>query len=464
MARKLKVYNAESAKTALDRFIVSQEANGEWRAFCPVCEDPDTSNSPSASFNFDKNVWNCQSTCADNKGSYWVIAYLIPMLKDLKGFDYRAELQRNKAKNRNATGNPLEHLNKVRSEVKAGGPTEDHVKLCMERLIQNKAGVLDSLIERRGFTAESIRGFEIGFDGHRYTLPVRDAAGVLVNIRRYKPDASQSKDKMMNIAGHGEGRLYNLRVLKDNDTVVLVEGEPDCILLNQYGIPAITHTSGAATFKEPWAEQFAGKTVYICYDNDETGKNGAAKAAKYILRHAKAVFNIEIPIPTKGADVTDYLYHEGNDDTAFKSLMANATPLSLMQNLIAEDAPERGKLVGLEESMNVDLKDDILEMTVSVAGKQNPPFKVPKQFMVTCSQNKGPICQDCPVFYRNGEMSVEIGSNDTNLFKFVGVPEEKHPKTMKQISGALCMDRSRFDVTDNYYMEELIVGNSVDNR
>jgi hypothetical protein len=453
----------ESAKDALHAYLTGEVKNGgeEFVGFCPICETPGESSSPSASFNFNKGVWACRGKCSSrhptgNAGG--TLAALFKQLKEQTGFNFRSE--RIKGANQRA-GSPLLTFNVEKKTGKSNRVTQAYVDSWARKLWSNQPA-LDDLVSQRGFNEETIRKFEIGWDGQRYTLPVRDENHQLVNIRRYKIGAS--RDKMLNIQNHGGVRLYNVEVIEHNQSIVLCEGEMDCILLNQEHIPAVTATAGAGTFNDEMAQHFRDKTVYICYDADDEGNLGSAKAGKMIAVYAREVYKVDIPLPGKGADVTDYMYKESHTAGDFKKLMSNATPIHAFKKMVAEEAPKEGTPVSLENSMSHEVSEETLEMTVTVAGKQNPPFKVPKRFNVSCNMSKGPICQTCPVFFRDGDMTIEIAQNDTQVFKFVDVNDEKFPKIMRQISGAMCSDRASYEVYESYHLEELVVGNSVDTR
>lgn len=427
-----------------------------------MCEDPETSTTPSASFNFDKMVYSCRGKCSaahptGNAGGS--ILVLFKTLKKQSGFNFRSE--RMKGAN-TRQGSPIVTFNAEKKTGRSSKVTQPYVDSWARKLFASKPA-LDDLMSERGLSEDTIRKFEIGWDGSRYTIPVRNVDGKLVNIRRYKMHST--RDKMLNIQNHGGVTLFNAPVLNgSNQTIVVTEGEMDCMLLNQEGIPAVCATAGAGTFNDSMAQEFRDKTVYVCYDADDIGNQGAAKAGKMISVYARETYKVDIPLPTKGADITDYLYKESHTGKDFKALMSNATPISAYKKMVAEEAPQQGTPVSLENSMAEVHQEETLEITGTIAGKQNPPFKVPKRFNVSCNMSKGPICQQCPVFFRDGDMTVEIGNNDTQLFKFLDANDEKFPKIMKSISGAMCADRAEFEVFESYYLEELIVGNSVDTR
>src|SRR5690606_13864056 len=228
-------------------------------------------------------------------------------------------------------------------------PGAETIQRWTETLMSNK-NALKALQEQRGFERKTIIDWELGWDGSRYTIPVRNAAGELLNVRRYKLGAAPS-DKMLNLPGHGTAQLFHPEILEENDEIVITEGETDCILLNQHGIPAVTHTAGAATFRPQWASAFAGKTVWIAYDNDDAGRKGAGKVEQILKAFADRVYIIEIPIPTKGADVTDYLHKEGHSASDFRDLMAIAQDRMIGQSKSLAPVALTGQRSSLEDSM-----------------------------------------------------------------------------------------------------------------
>jgi len=146
----------------------------------------------------------------------------------------------------------------------------------------------------RGLSLESIEKYQLGWDGNSITIPVFDEAGQLVNIRHRRDPAKAKEDgpKIWGEKGYGVS-LFNVGILQqladDHSYVVLCEGEFDAIKLNQQAFPTVTG-GGAGIFKQEWVPYFDNiKTIYICYDTDETGKQGAAKVAQYFGDRAKIV-------------------------------------------------------------------------------------------------------------------------------------------------------------------------------
>tara|TARA_R100001594_G_scaffold27121_1_gene51834 strand:- start:964 stop:2826 length:1863 start_codon:yes stop_codon:yes gene_type:complete len=72
--------------------------------------------------------------------------------------------------------------------------------------------------------------------------------------------------------------------LQDSSTLLICEGEKDAITANANGAPAITFTSGAGALPQDISELEKFTNLVICYDNDDTGKDGASKVAKQLYK------------------------------------------------------------------------------------------------------------------------------------------------------------------------------------
>lgn len=69
--------------------------------------------------------------------------------------------------------------------------------------------------------------------------------------------------------------LYGLPLLREQDTVWVVEGEKDADRLRRIGIPATTNPAGAGKWRDDYAEQLrvaAVRCVAIVPDNDDVGE------------------------------------------------------------------------------------------------------------------------------------------------------------------------------------------------
>lgn len=453
-----KRYKPDTVRLAFRKYFVGEESDeGEQRAFCPICENPNNSKTPSAMFNAEDGVWNCLK--GNHGGS---IRALAADLKRERGWDIRSEAMKARHEDPEFSEKRARALNAAKKSTSL--PTAEQIAVWHRRLLASERP-LGNLMNERGFSRETIVEYDIGWDGSRYQIPVYDEDGELVNVRRYQMHASDAKYKMLNFAGHGEARIYGLQVLADNDRIVLSEGEPDMILNNQYGIPTVTHTAGAKTFRAQWGPLFQGKVVFICYDNDETGKLGAAKAKAIIKPYAEAVYTIFVPIDARGADITDFYIAEGHSAEDFLKLMKDAEESADADSVqVARPVPDSGRGLSLMESMAQENQNETIELVVSVAGKQAEPFTAPRMIRANCDMSKGAACESCPVAGMNGEMEVELRPDDTDLFRFIDSTEQRRRLLLREVVGARCTDRVEYEVPEDYHIEELLVQASVDDR
>ena len=188
--------------------------------------------------------------------------------------------------------------------------------------------------KKLGWNPETLNDYEIGLHAKlgRYTIPIYDEAGELRNFRMYDPH-SGGVNKMISYGeGYGTARLYPIANMAAK-TLLLCEGEKDCIRLNQElrrfgpaGWKAVTGTGGASSWKPEWDQLFKDKDVYIVYDRDEAGEKGAAKVAARLTPHAAEVRIVYLDIPGGGADISDYFNVHGRTLQDLQRLIEAAGP------------------------------------------------------------------------------------------------------------------------------------------
>lgn len=141
---------------------------------------------------------------------------------------------------------------------------------------------------KRGLFDKTINDFFLGWDGKRYTIPALYRLVPFGCKRRQSEIDDGITAKYTSITGSRSG-LFNADCLWNTDKVVITEGEPDAMLINQWGYPTVSTTAGAGTFKEKWVDMFSGVSqIWLLYDNDEAGRKGEALVHS-VLRRAKVV-------------------------------------------------------------------------------------------------------------------------------------------------------------------------------
>lgn len=440
---------ADIVRSAFKKWFVGEENDeGEQRLYCPVCEDPDVSSSPSAMMNPGEGIWNCLK--GNHGGS---IAELAKQLKAERGWDVRSESMKGQSRR-----------DKPKEEVKKGPPPSAAAVAQWHKALMESRPTLNAFINARGVDEQSIVEGEIGWNAakRRYTIPVYDIKGKLVNVRQYKMNCGENEQKFLNHPGYGEARIFMPHVLEESDKVIYCEGELDCILLNQMGFPAVTGTGGSNTFKPQWKALFKDKTVYLCFDQDEAGDKGALRVAQALRGYAVAVYQIKLP--SRGSDVTDFFQKEGFEIEDFETLMEKSENAGNRAPTDVIDMPTRGERTSLTESMGDRWGNTPLELIVSVTGKQAEPFTAPKRIVATCDMSKGVACETCPMLGRNGQAEFYTEPHNPDLVKFIDITDKQQHTLLRSFSGARCSDRIQFEVEDLWRIEELSIQNSIDER
>lgn len=206
---------------------------------------------------------------------------------------------------------------------------------------------------------EDIDDYELGygvFYGKSWiTIPVRDATGTVQFMKlRQDPFVSSGGAKYMSTGG--EAAIFNAEVLKDKpDQLVICEGEFDCLVLRAYGIPAISSTAGARTFKDEWIDQLVSvRHLYICFDNDEAGKQGADELIEKLSEALPSTSVLQITLPHEvgeHGDITDY----------FK--LPYADPEDLFENAVLRSGPKPIDVSTFEEITTEELAK-VLDLTI----------------------------------------------------------------------------------------------------
>lgn len=421
----------------------------EQRGYCPLCEKPGESGTPSSSFNWAKKVFNCFHDC----GGYTFADLWNAIDEDDDPPPASRSTVRSidDAKSRRGRGQPL--------------PTEEEIQDFVDALLAAPTR-LAVMKEKRGLTLKTIRKYQIGWHDGRYTIPVRDADGVLVNVRRYKADAKNPKDKMVSWStGSGEGRLFLPEVLAE-DEVIITEGEMDALIGQQHGFPCMSHTSGASVWKSAWSVLFEGKTVFICYDVDDAGKQGARKVAFQLSKVAKAVYLVTLPLTRKGDDLTNYFVDQGYAASDFRSLLDQSRRdpwgADRRRTTSMKAVP---KDVTLEHSQSGEHGGEPLQIVATVAGKVQPAYVLPKRMEGICGLDWGDRCHKCVMETRGGQHTISINADDGFLLELIDKSKEQAEKAYRKLFEAppTC-PRLDINVEESYSVEELILVPAVDER
>lgn len=201
-------------------------------------------------------------------------------------------------------------------------PLPDLVEIFYERGKNHR----EYWYNERGYTDATIDNFRLGYTGEWYTIPIYvDGEFRNFQLRRNEPER-QSKSWYS-----GVGPLpFNFSILNYTDWVVIAEGPPDAIMLRQYDIPAVSQNSGASYWNPEWNPRFAKmKRIYIAYDNDKAGNDGARNLGKYWGQRALIYTFWGF---RKGYDVSNYFKDGGTREDFMELLESASVPFYLMES------------------------------------------------------------------------------------------------------------------------------------
>ena len=179
--------------------------------------------------------------------------------------------------------------------------------------LQRERGISDAVIDR----------YLLGWNGSRITIPIFNRQGELAFFKLAKdPEDKTDSPKMLATPGaHAE--LYGWeQVIANPEQIIICEGEFDRLVLESQGFAAVTSTGGAGTFRSEWAEAFQGiPTIYICFDSDTAGREGAERVSRLIPQARLVRLPEEV---AEGGDVTDFFVRLGRSRDEFLDLLKTA--------------------------------------------------------------------------------------------------------------------------------------------
>lgn len=413
----------------------------EWDMHCPLHED----RKRSAQLNLTKGVWFCQK--CDIGGT---VRNLIKRKDEWvrppsDGYYDRSDYQTKKAK-------PAETI------------TEAKVQGWHDALMSNPAE-LDEIKTARGLFDDTIAKFKVGWDRDKraFTIPVRGEDGELLNIRRYQTRPPKGRRKIWGVEGMNAPRLYPIEVLKDDpEEIIICEGELDALITIQFGFPAITRTGAAKVWRGEWNSYFKNKIVYLCHDMDEDGQDGNRRVGRSLRKVAKEVKIVRLPYPVKekhGQDLTDYWLDREGDADEFRRLLEEAVPF----DPAAVEEPERVGDASVLDALDSKRVGQPLRLTVTIKGKREPGYSVPRRVRYTCTRDAGTKCNSCPL-HASGEDETIIAGSDPLILEMMDSSKAQLRTTLAAAYGipqAKC-GRLSIDIAEHQAVEILFARPSVD--
>jgi len=325
-------------------------------------------------------------------------------------------------------------------EIEAGIIEDYHNNLIKDKL------KLDFLFKKRGITKETIIKYKIGFDGERYTIPIKDSLGNYVNIRRWHP--TKTPKILPYKKGYGGKRLFPIENLR-KQKIILCEGEWDCLLLNQYGFNAITTTTGVSSWDDEWNKYFKDKYVVIIFDCQDVSKKAAYKIKDKIINYVKALKIVDLGLNENGEDITDWF------------VKYNKTTEELIELIKKTEECDLYEKVNLSEGLNSRYYNKLIKFNCVVIGKDLAPYIIPKKVEAVCES--GPIennkkCLFCPLANRT-KIIKEYSIKDEILIKLINTNDFQVEGFLRQDlhlpAGRNCPGKYKINIIERQNVEDI---------
>ena len=224
-------------------------------------------------------------------------------------------------------------------------PTTDLRAQALEYHRNLPERVRDYLRRERGIADEVIDLHCLGWNGQRITIPITNREGQVVAFKFARDPADATNSPKMFATPGARVELYGWeRVLSKPERIIICEGEFDRLVLESRGLAAVTSTGGALTFRREWGPYFDPiPSIYVCFDNDDAGREGAQRVAEVIPLARIVRLPEEVG---EGGDVTDFFVRLGRGRDEFERLLDAAQPLPLRLSTGNQTSPPESPCPG----------------------------------------------------------------------------------------------------------------------
>lgn len=118
-----------------------------------------------------------------------------------------------------------------------------------------------------------------------------------------------------------DSRLFNSDATWGTDQVIVTEGEFDALIVEQMGYRAVG-LAGANTWQQHYNSYMdQAKRVYIVFDNDKAGAEGAAKVKEELGRKARIIQMPDGGLPPGENDISEHFGKQGHSVEEFEELL-----------------------------------------------------------------------------------------------------------------------------------------------
>lgn len=233
-----------------------------------------------------------------------------------------------------------------------------------------------AITKKLKFSQQAIDFLKIGFEGEGISFPVF-VYGQLMDIRKYRPN---QQPKVLSRSGANSGYIVpDIALLKDLETAYICAGEKDMAIARSNGFDAFTLTGGEMSIPHKFGYAFRGKRVYILYDNDKTGLEGAAKLGLFLKQQGaiphivKGHHNVCVE---KGEDIWDFFGKYNKTAEDLQKIIIDTEPMSAEQ--INREFEKQFPVVPLQKAVDPQYRNHYISSLIQVVGVYNNTFGIPE--------------------------------------------------------------------------------------
>ncbi|MFA5714272.1 MAG: toprim domain-containing protein [Candidatus Paceibacterota bacterium] len=322
--------------------------------------------------------------------------------------------------------------------------------------------LLEHLSTKRHLSNQVISEFRLGINpAGRLTIPILDVDGSIVNIKQWLPEYKRiteldHKLKCIGLPGCGI-YLFPCSVFPTSNTIILCEGELDCLALHSIGFPAVSSTGGADGFKIQWIKFFEDKEVIIILDNDAAGRKSANTILEKLYNVTRRVKVVHLEEQVSDFDVTNFITKFGKQSRDQLNSLINS---AVWFHKLSETNSNYLK-VNLFSAVTADKINKRIELDGRLIGKEFETFAVPKRIKCTCySDNQKPDkkCIGCPRL-KNGtnEYEVDLELDSANILELLRLTTSAARLRFFQDLFNITCKTATFEITEYANIEEIRV-------
>ena len=406
--------------------------DNEIKCKCPAHGD----DTPSCAINVDKRLWKCHAAGCGKDGD--VITFIALALKTTRRVVFEDLTKRYEGLDADKT-------------IDADAVERHHQAIW-------SAPQMIKELRDRGLDDSDIRKYRLGFDKGRITIPITNAGGMYVNIRRYLPGAP-GPEKMKNTRGHGDIRLYPHDQLR-YDKIIIAGGEMKAIVtarhMNPFGWGAVTATAGEGNWHVDFNERFRGKRVVIVMDIDNGGLVAANQVAASLHAWADYVGTLVLPLDNdkypKG-DLNDYFGPAGYTGEHLLALVEGtdkwSPPIPMLE--VDDDAAP----VHLSDATKANYAGKLVRTRGIISAMDETPYLVPKTVVCKCDKSAD-LCSICPVYFAAGEnVEMTIKPDSSAILSMIDAPRKAQRDAIREALKIPPCKKVHFETSEHFSVQDL---------